>query len=297
MVMLVLPYIAVSLVMAFGIAIVTIDQMAMTCITPFLLSCFICGAIFLIRPLASFIIFLFSYAVYYFCIPIYITDQQVLLSNRVNGVTAVGIGFFLSVMLWYYNYTNVTQKRRIKTQQKLLEQMAYYDPLTDLPNRRLLEVLVEREFASMKRYGHESVIIVLDIDDFKVINDTYGHQAGDTILKQLADLLKKNVRASDIVARFGGEEFIILMPRTSVEEGYNLAERLRKLIMEKGFTVGPNTVRITSSFGIGSLCDIKNQSLDAYYSLADKALYMAKQGGKNRVEKASVIEGITEGYD
>ena len=78
--------------------------------------------------------------------------------------------------------------------QKQLEQLAYYEPLTDLPNRRLFEKMVKREFAAMQRYGHETVIVFSDIDDFKFINDTYGHAVGDEVLKQVAELLKNNVR-------------------------------------------------------------------------------------------------------
>ncbi|MGI6225627.1 MAG: GGDEF domain-containing protein [Peptococcales bacterium] len=284
--MYVLQYIVVVVIMASGIAIVTLDQLVTSNITPFLLICIICGTVFLIRPLLSFILYVTSYVAYYNLLALTISNQQVLLSNRVNGITAIGIGFLLSLIMWHYNYTNITQKRCIEIQQKQLEQMAYYDPLTDLPNRRLLEKMVRREFSSMQCYGHETIIIILDIDNFKSINDTYGHPVGDNILKQLADLLKNNVRESDTVSRFGGEEFIILMPKTSVEGGYAFAERLRKLIMEKRFTVGSITLQITSSFGVSSMRDINSQNLDDYYFLADKALYLAKQCGKNRVEIA-----------
>lgn len=201
--MFVLQYIVVVVIMASGIAIVTFDQLVTTNITPFLLICIICGSVFLIRPLASFMIYVASYMAYYYSIALTITDQQILLSNRVNGITAVGVGFLLSFIIWHYNYTNIIQKRRIESQQKQLEQMAYYDPLTDLPNRRLLEKLIKRELASVQRYGQETVIIMLDVDDFKLINDTYGHQVGDSILMQLADLLQNNVRETDTVARFG----------------------------------------------------------------------------------------------
>jgi diguanylate cyclase (GGDEF)-like protein len=287
--MFVLQYIVVVVIMASGIAIVTFDQLVTTNITPFLLICIICGSVFIIRPLASFMIYVASYMAYYYSIALTITDQQILLSNRVNGITAVGVGFLLSFIIWHYNYTNIIQKRRIESQQKQLEQMAYYDPLTDLPNRRLLEKLIKRELASVQRYGQETVIIMLDVDDFKLINDTYGHQVGDSILMQLADLLQNNVRETDTVARFGGEEFIILMPNTSVEEGYSFAERIRKTIMEKVFSVGSVTLQITSSFGVSSMGDINSQNLEDYYLLADRALYLAKQSGKNRVEKAQEV--------
>lgn len=287
--MFILQYIAVVVIMASGIVIVTFDQLVTTNITPFLLICIISGVVFLIRPLASFIIYLTSYLAYYFLLALTITDYQILLSNRVNGITAVGMGFLLSIILWRYNYTNIIQKQRIETKQKQLEQMAYYDPLTDLPNRRLLEDLIKREFSLVQRYEHEPVIIFLDIDDFKKINDTYGHPAGDNVLRQMADLLKNNVREADTVARFGGEEFIILMPNASMKEGYDLAERLRKLIMEERFTIGSITLQITSSFGVCSMRDIDSQTLEDWYFLADKALYLAKQSGKNKVEKAFEI--------
>lgn len=292
--MFLLQYIVVVVIMASGIAIVTFDQLVTTNITPFLLICIIIGLIFLIRPLASFIVYITSYVAYYHLIALTITDQQILLSNRVNGITAVGIGFLLSFILWHYNYTNIIQQRCIEDQQKKLEQMAYYDPLTDLPNRRFFEKLIKREFSSMQRYGHETVLIFLDIDNFKNINDTYGHAVGDDVLRQLAELLKNNVRESDTVARFGGEEFIILLPKTSVKEGYVFAERLRKLIMEKSFTIGSISLRTTSSFGVSSMRDIKAQALENYYFLADKALYMAKQYGKNRVETVCGGAGMTD---
>ncbi len=287
--MFILQYTAVIVVLASGIAIVTFDQLVTTNITPFLLSCIVTGAVFLIRPLISFIVYLISYLAYYYLIALTIIDQQVLLSNQINGITAVGIAFLLSIITWHYNYTNIIQKRRIEIQQKQLERMAYYDSLTDLPNRRLLDKVIKEEMSSMKHNGHEAVIIILDIDNFKNINDTYGHLVGDIILRQMAGFLKSNVRETDTVSRFGGEEFIILMPETSLEEGYAFAERLRKLIMEKRFIVGSITLQITASFGVSLLTDTNSQNLKDCYIFADKALYVAKKGGKNRVE---TVEGI-----
>lgn len=287
--MFILQYTAVIVVLASGIAIVTFDQLVTTNITPFLLSCIVTGAVFLIRPLISFIVYLISYLAYYYLIALTIIDQQVLLSNQINGIAAVGIAFLLSIITWHYNYTNIIQKRRIEIQQKQLERMAYYDSLTDLPNRRLLDKVIKEEMSSMKHNGHEAVIIILDIDNFKNINDTYGHLVGDIILRQMAGFLKSNVKETDTVSRFGGEEFIILMPETSLEEGYAFAERLRKLIMEKRFIVGSITLQITASFGVSLLTDTNSQNLKDCYIFADKALYVAKKGGKNRVE---TVEGI-----
>jgi diguanylate cyclase (GGDEF)-like protein len=284
--MFILQYVVVIVIMASGIVIVTFDQLVTSNITPFLLISIVCGTVFLIRPSISFIIFAASYTVYYFSIAFTISNHEVLFSNRVNGITAVAIGFFLSLIMWHYNYTNITQMRHIQNQQKQLERMAYYDPLTDLPNRRLFDKLVKQEYSSMQRHGHESAIVILDIDDFKYINDTYGHPAGDNILIQLGELLKSNVRESDTVSRFGGEEFMILLPKISLEGGYAFAERLREFIEEKRFTIGSTSLRVTCSFGVSLLSGTNNQGPDDYYFLADKALYMAKQDGKNRVETA-----------
>jgi len=285
--MYVLQYVVMGFILVSGTIFVVFDQLVTTNITPFVLMCIIEGVILLIRPIASLIFFVVSCVAYYFSLTLTITDQQVLLSNRVNGLVAAGIGFFLSCILWRYNCRNIIHMRRIKAQQRQLKQMAYYDPVTDLPYRRLLEKLLKREIALMQRYGHDSVIIILDIDNFKTINDTYGHPVGDNILKKLDELLVNNVRVSDTVARFGGEEFIILMPGTSVEEGFAFAEELRKLIMAKRFIVGSVMLHITSSFGVSSIRDLMgSQTLEDYYYRADKALYLAKQSGKNRVEKA-----------
>lgn len=282
----ILQYTVVIAIMASGVTFVTIDQLVTTNITPLLLTCIVVGLIFLIRPLISLVIFMTTYVAYYYLIAITLTDQQLLLSNRVNGITAIGIGFLLSIIIWNYNYTNISQKRRIEIQQNQLEHMAYHDSLTDLPNRHLFDKLIKQELSLIKCCGHETVLIILDVDNFKRINDTYGHPVGDELLRQLADLLSSNVRQSDTVCRFGGDEFIIILPNTSLEEGYALAERLRKIIMNKRFILDLITLQITSSFGISVMNCMENRSIEDYYSSVDKALYLAKQKGKNRVEIA-----------
>lgn len=266
-----------------GIVIVTIDQLVTTSITPFLIVCVVPAAIFLIRPLVSIIIYIGSYFVYYNLISLTITDHQVLLSNRVNGATMVALGLLISIMTWHYNYVNITQRRRIRSQQKQLKKMAYHDSLTNLYNRHFFDETIKNELLAIQYYGHESAILLLDIDNFKNINDTYGHLVGDQVLVQLAKLITYNIRSSDIVSRFGGEEFIILMPRASLSEGCMLAEKLRKLISEEDFIADTVTLHITVSFGVSLLESSKDYK--GYFSNADKALYLAKNKGKNRVEK------------
>lgn len=280
-----LQYIVPIIILFSGIAITTIDQLVTTNISPFLLVSIVFGAVFLIRPLVSAIIYLVSYVVFYYSIALTINHPHVLLSNRVNGITVIALGFLISIMSWYYNYINIIQKRHIDKQQKQLEQMAYFDPLTNIYNRHFFNELVEKELSAMKRYLYNSVIILLDIDGFKNINDSYGHLVGDQILKEVAQMLSNNIRKSDTVFRFGGEEFVILAPKTSLDDGYALAEKLRKIIAEKTFIVDSIKIEITASFGVSLLHPKDKHKFENYYSLVDKALYAAKNKGKNRVEK------------
>ncbi len=149
---LLLQYSVIGVIMAAGVIIVSIDQLATSNITPFIVICLIMGTIFLVDPLKSLLIFAASYAAYYFSIAVASQPAEQLLSNRVNGITAIGIGFALSVILWRLNVTNIKQKKRIVDQQQQLEQankelerMAYFDVLTGLPNRRYFDEVLKKK--------------------------------------------------------------------------------------------------------------------------------------------------------
>ncbi|WP_457640738.1 GGDEF domain-containing protein [Persephonella sp.] len=157
--------------------------------------------------------------------------------------------------------------------------MAEIDPLTGIYNKSKFNQLLQLELERSKRYGRPLSLILFDIDYFKKINDTYGHQAGDYVLKTLAQIVSSNIRATDYFARWGGEEFVILAPETDIEGAQILAEKIRKTIEEYPFdTVG----KVTSSFGVteASLKDTP----DSFVKRADVALYKAKDRGRNRVE-------------
>ena len=280
----VLQYIVPALVMASGAAIVTIDQLVTTNITPFILVSIVVGVVFLIRPWVSALIYLMSYLLYHNLLTLTISNQELLLSNRANGTTAIAIGLLISVMIWRYNYLSITQRRRIEIQQKQLERMAYYDSLTDIHNRHFLNEMIIKEYASIIRHGQSAAVVIIDIDDFKTVNDRYGHLIGDQLLTRLAQLIRSNIRECDTVARFGGEEFVILAPRTSLNEGFVLAEKLRKLIAETPFEMGQDRSFITASFGVSLLPPVEDGGIDNYLLHADQALYRAKHRGKNRVE-------------
>ncbi len=165
----------------------------------------------------------------------------------------------------------------------LLRELSIKDGLTGLYNYRFFREILHEQFNLAKRFKFSLSCIMIDIDYFKAVNDTYGHQLGDSILSQLADILRNNVRDADKVVRYGGEEFVIILPYTDSEDAFIKAERLRKLVSDSSFAIGNKTIGITVSLGISTYPGIKNiKRADHLVSCADKALYQAKQRGRNR---------------
>ncbi len=166
----------------------------------------------------------------------------------------------------------------VLTKNKELEFLATHDPLTQLLNRRALNRGLERLFKEARRQGRELSCIMSDIDQFKLVNDRYGHAVGDEVIRMVAANLQKNSRESDLVGRWGGEEFCILLPGLDVRQAAKIAGRMR-LAVQHDSTVG---VSVTISFGVASL-QYNAREPGELFSQADKALYIAKEGGRNRV--------------
>ncbi len=165
----------------------------------------------------------------------------------------------------------------------LLEEERYkatHDPLTQLPNREAYAERAWQEQQRFKRYGRDLSLAVCDIDHFKKINDNYGHQAGDKVLKLFAKLLSSRLREVDFVGRYGGEEFVILMPETSAENARKVLDKIRASISKTPFRFHNEPVQITVSFGISSFNE--DDQIETVFSRADKALYDAKNQGRNR---------------
>ncbi|MDG1772293.1 MAG: GGDEF domain-containing protein [Oceanicoccus sp.] len=161
---------------------------------------------------------------------------------------------------------------------------ALTDSLTQIINRRGYDVALKNATEKATEEGSSCALVVLDIDDFKRINDTFGHQIGDKILKFIASTLGKNVRGNDILARYGGEEFAIILPDTNFEGAMRVAENLRKAVVARQLTTGSNGKvigRITASFGVS--CFRHGEDLDDFFDRVDKLMYTAKQQGKDQV--------------
>lgn len=177
----------------------------------------------------------------------------------------------------------------LKRSNDMLRTLSITDPLTHLHNRRHLMEMVEKEFQRASRKGAHLSLIILDIDYFKKVNDTYGHQEGDRVLTILAEIVRRRLRSYDLAARYGGEEFVLLLPETPVHEAMAIAERLRLEVQEHIFDGSLQGQVITISLGVATYPSSRIESIDSLFRQADEALYRAKQSGRNRVELMSGI--------
>jgi diguanylate cyclase (GGDEF)-like protein len=165
---------------------------------------------------------------------------------------------------------------------KELHLLSITDGLTGLFNHKHIMELLDREISRSMRYGHPVSVLMLDIDHFKKINDTHGHQTGDVMMRELADLFNRMVRNSDYVGRYGGEEFLIVLHDSDAESSADTAERIRQKVQDLEVTINQEKISVTISIGVAGY-PINGKDADTVISAADKALYQAKSGGRNRI--------------
>jgi two-component system cell cycle response regulator len=186
------------------------------------------------------------------------------------------VGAIVSVVDVTYR---VEYENQLKALNQKLQSLAVTDGLTGLHNHRAFQDYLEEQFQTAMRNKQPLALILMDVDHFKQYNDTYGHQAGDEVLRQVAQILQTNVREGDFVARYGGEEFVVVLPRTDSESAVAVAERLRRAVESAEWQLRP----VTGSFGVASIrpdMETRQELIEA----ADQALYQAKKNGRNRVE-------------
>ena len=168
------------------------------------------------------------------------------------------------------------------------KKLSVTDGLTGISNRPKMEQTLQSEFERSMRYGSPLAVVLLDVDHFKVVNDTYGHQKGDEILLAFASLLKKFCRANDVAARYGGEEFLMILPQSNAQGAFKIAERVREEMMKLNFTGQESNFNVTTSCGVAELDRDDMKSADQLISAADHALYEAKNSGRNKTIIGSV---------
>lgn len=212
------------------------------------------------------------------------------------------VGHFLKLIAFYLIYIAIVEmglekpqrllfrnlKQNEQVLQKVLKQvrkLAITDSLTSLYTRRHFATVAEGEIKRACRYARPLSVIMLDIDRFKRVNDTYGHTVGDQILQGVAKSCRQELRKVDVVGRYGGDEFVILLPENDLAAARQVAERLRKSIAQRQLTTAKGSATVTASLGVATV-DCEETTLEQLLSRADQALYAAKKGGRDRVQSA-----------
>jgi diguanylate cyclase (GGDEF)-like protein len=183
--------------------------------------------------------------------------------------------------LWLTGYVTIKLAKENDFVKSKIEELSYTDYLTGLYTMRIFMLLMEKELVRSSRFNYNFSLLIIDADNLKWVNDTYGHLAGDEMIKLFGETIKKNMRTTDIIARYGGDEFIVLLPETNVRNAYIAAERVRKVIEKSSYPVKGVTIQMTTSIGIASFPDNGTQ-IEELINKADKALLKGKKDGKNR---------------
>ncbi|HEX7022148.1 MAG TPA: GGDEF domain-containing protein, partial [Trueperaceae bacterium] len=192
------------------------------------------------------------------------------------GVAYLANALFVTALYFFARIKRGMQRAQLEA--SMMWQLAHTDALTGLPNRRQMEVLIESEIRRAERYSRPFCVVLIDIDNFKHFNDTFGHEVGDKVLAQMAHTVRHALRQSDTFGRWGGEEFILLVPETDVQGSLQLAEQIRLRVLAQQF---PRNQTVTISCGIAAFRP--GDGVQRLVNRADSALYRAKGQGKNRV--------------
>ena len=192
-------------------------------------------------------------------------------------------GSIEQICLIIYDVTDVaTNRRQLQAANQELQRLSSTDRLTGLFNRGHWEEMLRQDYARHRRYDSNAALVMFDIDHFKKINDQYGHQAGDAVIQQTANLIRQNMRGADVAGRYGGEEFVVLLPDTDSEGAVMFAERLRQSAEAYEVNHENHSIRFTISFGIADL-SLPTSGYAQLIERADSALYASKSAGRNRV--------------
>ncbi len=175
-------------------------------------------------------------------------------------------------------------QREIEVKNIMLQELALTDPLTSLPNRRAIENWAARQLSGAARHGFSFWVALADLDHFKTVNDTHGHDAGDTVLKAFSQILRAKSRSSDICGRIGGEEFLFVLTHATKEDAVRVIDCIRAEFEATEFTFNGNRLTVTVSFGLVGFVGTKAPNFNRLVTDADSALYSAKRLGRNRVE-------------
>ena len=215
------------------------------------------------------------------------------INNKIFTIAVVALGVGLGLWNYFFvnrYYFNKAESVFMKSCEKL-QQSVSFDELTGVYNRRTGMMRLHEEFARSRRTGENLTLAMLDIDHFKDINDTYGHQAGDYVLKNITKTIKQELRENDLVFRYGGEEFLIILPDIDKKQAIFPLDRLRKRLSKKVVSYNGFRIKTSVSIGVASVLPVEEDEKDAI-SRADAALYTAKRSGRNKVSYYGSAPGL-----
>lgn len=230
-------------------------------------------------------------------IPVIILTSQVEIKNKVKGLERGASDYVTKP----FDEGELTARLRVQLKIKNLQdelratnarlaEISVTDPLTRVFNRRYLFEILEKEFNRALRYKSSLSFVMVDIDFFKRVNDRFGHQMGDQVLVDVANLIREELRKPDVLGRYGGEEFGVILPETNLKGAWVVAERYRTQVAEYRFGTAHNPIRTTISLGVAAFPDSKVKTVDELVKVADDSLYQAKNLGRNRTQLSSGSE-------
>jgi len=233
-------------------------------------------ALLYIPPWQTAVIFFSVYTAFFFVLPVYQSNDYAVHVLRINAFVMNFIAWVLSRLVYKMKISALIDKKVIEEKNAMLKELVVRDSMTSLFNHESVYKKLEEEMQRSSRIEYPLTLMMLDIDSFKSINDRYGHLSGDRVIIRLAQLLLQTCRKTDIVCRYGGEEYVLIMPDTNPVQALQLAERIRRAVESEKFE---NGIQITVSGGIS---EYRNETVDELIGIADSRLYIAKENGKNR---------------
>ncbi|NLI90733.1 MAG: GGDEF domain-containing protein [Peptococcaceae bacterium] len=271
-------FIYIVAVMLFGCALSILPQNQFASINPYIMAVFGLSVFVYTPPVVSSILFFSVYFVFFLALPYYQPNPQAVEILRINALIMNILGWIMSRMVYRMKIMSFTDKKTIEEINLELKDLVMRDSMTLLLNHENIFLRLTDEIERAKRIHYPLSLIMIDIDHFKEINDRFGHQAGDDVIIKVAQILNSTCRTTDVIGRYGGDEFLIIMPDTKSEDAVVLAERIRNTIEKTNFIKG---IEVTVS---GGITEFLQESSEELISSVDAKLYRAKENGRNRFE-------------
>lgn len=288
-----------------GLVMSVLSQNSLPSASMYVLTCVVSGGLLLVRPALGGCMYAASYGLFFWGIGhTESLPSAFVVIERLYGFAAAVSGWVVSLVLWRWFATAELLRREVEhqsqelaqrnaelaRQQELLQDLVQHDSLTGLLNRRAFTQQAQLLCQRAARDGSTLAVVMLDLDFFKRVNDHYGHPAGDAVIIHMADVIRASVRDTDLAARVGGEEFMLVLPHSSADNAGVVAEKIRHQLAQAPLVLpSGQPVSMTVSAGVVACQPMDATHFEALYSAADGALYQAKQAGRNRVEVAFML--------